>query len=112
MRRIKELKNKLLLTVFCIAVLFVFWYFKVPCLYKCFFGIECMGCGMSRAFWSALRLDFTAAFSYHPMFWSVPILYLYFLYDGKLLGKRWVDTTVLVLIAAGFVINWIVKICI
>ena len=32
------------------------------------FGWSCPGCGMSRAFLAALRLDFSAAFSYHPLF--------------------------------------------
>ena len=109
MQKIKELKNKLILTAFYIVVLLIFWYFRVPCLYKHFLGIECIGCGMSRAYFSLLRLDFAAAFSYHPMFWSVPIAYLYFLFDGKLIGKKYLDYTVLTLIALGFLINWIAK---
>lgn len=32
-------------------------------------GISCAGCGMSRAWLSLLRLDFSAAFFYHPLFW-------------------------------------------
>lgn len=110
MKRIKELKNKLLLTVVYAAILIVFWCFRLPCLFKHFLGIECIGCGMSRAFFAVLRLDFALAFSYHPMFWSVPIAYLYFLFDGKLFGKKFLDRTILILIALGFIINWIVKI--
>lgn len=107
MRRIKYLKNKLALTALYITALLVFWAFGIPCLYKHFLGVECIGCGMSRAFFSVLRLDFVAAFNYHPMFWSVPIAYLYFLFDGKLFGKKFLDYGILVLIAIGFLINWI-----
>lgn len=110
MSRIKELNNKLALTAVYIAVLLVFWTFKVPCLYKLFFGIECIGCGMSRAYFSLLKLDFVTAFSYHPMFWSVPIAYVYFLFDGKVFGKKYLDYTVIALIVLGFLINWIAKI--
>ena len=36
------------------------------CPFRFFFGISCPGCGMTRALLAALRLDFAAAFSYHP----------------------------------------------
>lgn len=32
-------------------------------------GISCAGCGMSRAWMALLRLDVSAAFQYHPLFW-------------------------------------------
>lgn len=110
MRKIKELKNKLLLTALYMGILLIFWAFDMPCIFKHFLGVECIGCGMSRAVWSVLRLDFKSAFSYHPMFWSVPVLYLYLLYDGNLIGKKCLDKAVLILIALGFVLNWIIKI--
>ena len=37
------------------------------------FGVSCPGCGMTRAFASALRLDFAAAFYYNPM-WPLVIV--------------------------------------
>ena len=109
MRKIKEAKNKLCLTFIYIFILIILWCFNVPCLFKRFLGIECIGCGMSRAFFSALRLDFIAAFRFHPMFWSMPILYLYFLYDGKVIGKKIIDTIILGLIFLGFVLSWVLK---
>ena len=87
MEKIKEIKNKLLLTFLYGLILIIFWYFKIPCLFKHFFGIDCIGCGMSRAILSALSFNFKAAFTFHPMFWSIPILYIYFLFDGKVIGK-------------------------
>ncbi len=41
------------------------------CPIKFLTGISCGGCGMSRAWLCALRLDFAGAFEYHPLFWSV-----------------------------------------
>ncbi|MCD8197453.1 MAG: DUF2752 domain-containing protein [Lachnospiraceae bacterium] len=41
-------------------------------------GVSCAGCGMSRAWLSLLRLDISAAFSYHPLFWlPVPALFVF-----------------------------------
>ncbi len=109
MKKISNLKQKLLLTVFYIAVLCVFWLLELPCIFKALFGVECMGCGMSRAMFSALRFDFASAFCFHPMFWSMPILYLYFLIDGGIFKKKIINIIVLSFIAVGFLVNWIVK---
>lgn len=108
-KEIKEIKNKLLLTFFYIAILIILWLFNVPCFFKHFLGIECIGCGMTRAVLSALKFDFKTAFMYHSMFWSLPILYIYFLFDGKVIGKKFIDTGILVAIIIGFLLNWILK---
>lgn len=39
----------------------------VTCPIKFFTGISCAGCGMSRAWLALLRLDFPAAFAFHPL---------------------------------------------
>lgn len=39
-------------------------------------GIPCMGCGMTRAWVSVLRLDFGAAFFWHPLFLLGPVVVL------------------------------------
>lgn len=39
----------------------------VTCPIKYFTGISCAGCGMSRAWLALLRLDFSAAFAFHPL---------------------------------------------
>ena len=70
-------------------------------------GIPCLGCGMTRALLSALRFDFRAAFSYHFMFWSVPIIAASFLFDLKLMKSKLFYIAILL----GFIANWIVKIC-
>lgn len=41
----------------------------VTCPIRYVTGISCAGCGMSRAWLSLLKLDFAAAFAYHPLFW-------------------------------------------
>ncbi|MGI6279380.1 MAG: DUF2752 domain-containing protein [Acutalibacteraceae bacterium] len=109
MRKIKEPKNKLLLTLIYIIFLIIYWYFDFSCLFKSLFKIPCPGCGMFHAVLAALGLNFVAAFKYHPMFWSMPILYLYMLYDGRLFGKKYIDFALPVLIGCGFLVNWLVR---
>ncbi len=48
----------------CCALMLIF---KIPCPIKHLTGLSCAGCGMTRAMISALRLDFAAAFEYHPL---------------------------------------------
>lgn len=107
MKRITNLKLKLAVTFAAAAVILAMADLQMPCPFKHFFHIPCISCGMTRAWLSALNLDFAAAFSYHSMFWSVPILYLYILFDAKLFKNKFVNIAVLALIAAGFVINYI-----
>ena len=72
-----------------VAVYAVILYISpVACPILDLFGVHCLGCGMSRAVISVLRFDFSAAFSYHLMFWSLPLLYLCFLRDGKLFKNK------------------------
>lgn len=109
MKRIKDFKSKLFFTgVFCVCLLLL-WRLNYTCIFRMLFHIPCPGCGMTRAYISLLHLDFAAAFSYHPMFWSVPILYLYLLFDGNLFRRKILNRCVLLLIGAGFAVNWIMK---
>lgn len=111
MTRVKELKNKLILTAMYTCILIVFWSLHIPCLFEHFLKIPCPGCGMSQAVFCALRFDFPGAFSSHPMFWSMPILYVYFLIDFERLRNKVLHYIVLCGIAAGFCINWLGKFC-
>ncbi|MBQ9779766.1 MAG: DUF2752 domain-containing protein [Clostridia bacterium] len=54
--------------------------FGLPCIYKQTLGLDCAGCGLSRAAAALVRLDFRAAFAYNavwPLYlgyilWAVP----------------------------------------
>lgn len=45
----------------------------VGCVVRQVTGLACPGCGMTRAWLAALRLDLAAAVAYHPLFWVVPL---------------------------------------
>ena len=79
------------------------------CLFYRLFGIICPGCGMTRALFSCLRLDFAAAWRYHPMVFSLPYLALAFLKDGKVFASKALNICILCLIAAGFLIQYLYK---
>lgn len=57
------------LALFCVAF---FALFPIGCPLKHLTGLPCPSCGMTRAWFAALRLDFEAAFFWHPLFWAVP----------------------------------------
>ena len=109
--RIKNIKQKILITAVYAAILMVLRYFKVDCISVSLLGLPCPGCGMTRAVVSALMLDLPSAFSHHAMFWAMPVLYLYFLFDGNLFKNKKVNKAVFVIIAVGFLLNWLVKLC-
>lgn len=106
--RIPHWKDKLLTIGIFAVVLLGYLLIKPTCPMLWLLHIPCPGCGMTRAWFRVLALDFPGAFQMHGMFWSVPILGVYYLYDWKLFRNRWVDGGVLLLIALGFAINWIV----
>lgn len=112
MRHITQLRQKLLLTAVTAGAVLVVWRFQLPCIYQFLFGLPCPGCGMTRAVMAALRLDFAAAFHHHWMFCSIPVAYLYFLFDGRLLRVKWLDRAILWLIAGGFAVHWLVRLSI
>ena len=79
------------------------------CLIRALFHFECPFCGMTRAHLAAMRLDFAAAFGYHPLFFlGLPYLFLLthdMLFKGRL--QRPYEITV-ILLSAAFIINYII----
>ena len=70
-------------------------------------GVSCAGCGMSRAWLAAFRLDFPAAFGYHPLFWlPVPMIIIFLL--RKKINKRIYHLLMAVMIAA-FIAVYIIR---
>lgn len=107
--RISHWKSKTIGSLVYLGVVALLYTSGISCLYQHLFGVCCPGCGMTRALLAALRLDFKTAFSYHPMFWSVPLLYLYFWLDNGIFLRRSWNTILLCGIGVGFLINWIVN---
>lgn len=69
-------KNAALLLSICAVILLyaVLFALGVTCPIKHLFGISCTGCGMTRAWLCAVRLDFSSAFYYHPLWILIPFV--------------------------------------
>ncbi len=84
----KRLGIKLLILGACSLLLLIWLYVDGYCPFRRLIGIPCPTCGMSRAWLAAFRLDLASAFRFHPMFWSVPLLVLFPMYDGRPFPKE------------------------
>lgn len=106
----KRLKKLLLKSAICVLIggLALLRYFLGgTCPFYQIFDAPCPSCGLTRAWIAAFHLDFCSAFEYNFMFFSVPVLVLYFLFDGKLFpGKYW-NGFVLGAILLGFAVKFV-----
>ncbi len=104
---VRAWKDKLITTALLLAVVVGMKLFAVPCPFFALTTLPCPTCGMTRAWTAVLSLDFATAFAYHPLFWTIPLLYLCFLYDGRLFKKTWMNVTLYTVIGLLFALHWI-----
>jgi hypothetical protein len=74
----------LVLGLACFAAIPTAWLERAPslCTYKRLFGIECLGCGMTRAMSCLLHGDLAAALAYNKLVMAVfPLMVLLLLRD-------------------------------
>ena len=109
-RKISYPLPKLCFLAAFIALAIIFYFNNIPCITKTVTGIDCIGCGLTRAFISLLKLDIAAAFSYHPAFWTVPILFAELFFDIRLFGKPKVDLALVGVSVAALIITYIVRV--
>lgn len=109
MRWPKNLKWKVPLFLLYGVLLGIWLLLDLPCVLRNLTGVICPGCGLSRAWLALFQLDFRAAFSYHPMFWCIPILALFVLYDGQLLSNKRANTLLLGILLGGFALCYIIR---
>ncbi len=89
------------------GVLAVWVCLDLPCLVRWTLRIPCLTCGMSRAWLAALQLDWKAAFMYHPMFWSIPVLALLWLFIDRI-PRRWAAGAATV-VMLGFLVCYVIR---
>lgn len=107
--KIKYLKIKMFVSAAIAFYALVLYMTKAQCLFYSLTGIPCLTCGMTRALISAVRLDFSAAFSYNFMFPAVPVLYICFLRDGRLFLNKTANACFYATVAIGFILNVVLK---
>ena len=71
-----RIKDLMLLVLLFVALPLALHATGIGCPIKFLTGISCPGCGMTRAWLSALSLNFQQALAYHPLYWSVPLIVL------------------------------------
>ncbi len=80
------------------------------CPVKYLTGRPCPGCGLSRALAALLRLDFRAAFRFHPMVFVWPPVVLYALFGKKpLFGSKVHERVLLWSTVALHISIWLVR---
>ena len=111
MRRIcpSHLGPKLVITMLMGGILLLWIWLNLPCLFRTVTGLPCPGCGMSRAWMSVAHLDFSVAVSYHPMFWSVPVFWVFMMYDLQLLKSRRVNAMLIGVLIVGFLGCYLIR---
>lgn len=85
----KEFFNLLWAIAAVLLVYGIFTVLGIGCPIKFITGISCMGCGMTRAWLSVLRLDFKSAFYYHPGFFLPPLVIIILYLKNKKIIKNY-----------------------
>ena len=109
MGRVKHPGRKVLILAVAAAVLALWQRLEIPCVMRSITGLICPGCGMTRAWLAMLRLQVAEAFSWHPMFWAVPVFGLYWFFDGQLLGRPKADRIVLWAVVTSFAVCYLLR---
>jgi hypothetical protein len=102
MLKIKKLKVrppeyltiKIIGTVALLASVFLVWLFKIPCMFLYLTHLPCPTCGMTRAVIALLHFDFSSAIFNNFMIFSLPILYIFFIYDFVPFKKQRINAAV------------------
>ncbi|MBQ8031222.1 MAG: DUF2752 domain-containing protein [Butyrivibrio sp.] len=84
MKKLKEALPAICAVALVYGILYVA---GIGCPIKYLTGVSCMGCGMTRAYLSLLRLDFASAFRYHPLFPIPAIAAVLFLFKSRISQK-------------------------
>ena len=86
---IKENLDRIIAVIAVIILYVVYAFSGIRCPIRYTTGVSCMGCGMTRALWSAFTLNFKDAFYYHPLWVLVPPAVVVFLFRKKINEKVW-----------------------
>ena len=89
-------KNKHKIFVwFSVCIPVIVFYLAFGCPLRFFTGVCCPGCGMTRALWYILKLDFTTAFNMHPLIFIMPVVAVIYIFREKLPKKLYTALVVI-----------------
>ena len=94
-----------------LAIVAIVLFYRCPV--KIIWGIDCPGCGLTRACLSALRFDFGAAFEYHPLFLLFGAWMVYFIFYEPINRKIKIGSKLTVFFATvtavAFIAVWFIR---
>ncbi len=102
-RRLSELGKPMLL-----FLLYVLIHQLLPgngCIVKFLTGFPCPACGLTRATFSILRLDFGAAFAFNPLIFVLPFIFFIYYYQKIGFSKKIYDSKVFLPTVFGIVVG-------
>lgn len=80
-------KDVKIISTVAIIILIIYLLLDIKCPFRQLLKIPCAGCGMTRAIIEAMKFNFKGAFYYHPLFFLIPFLLLFFVFSGKLSNR-------------------------
>ncbi len=83
-----ENKRNIILILASVIIIAVA-YLTIHCPIRFLTGLSCPGCGMTRALFAFLRLDFKKAFYYHPAIFIMPLAAVIFIFRSKFTAKKY-----------------------
>ncbi len=81
----------------------------IQCVFLRMTGIPCPGCGITRATAALLSGRVSEVFMYYPAYGVLPVLFLYFMYDGEVFSHKALNRAVLIACAAVIIIFYVIK---
>lgn len=103
----RDVRDLLCFCAFLVTAGTILYVTGIGCPIRFLTGIPCPGCGMTRAWLAVLHLDVAGAFSWHPLFWALPLIGVLHLARHRL-GPRRLDICIGVLIAL-FLVVWVMR---
>ena len=109
MNRPKHPLTVFLVTLAAIALIAVRQMLGIGCPINEHLGIPCLTCGMTRATLAALRLDFRAALLYHPLVFTLPLVYWTLATELEPFKSKRANKITVASLAATFLAVWVAK---
>ena len=110
--KIHNFKVKIIAIILIFVYALILYLTPLNCPFDMLFKFPCPGCGMTRAWVSVLNFNIEKAYFCHKMFWSLPLLFAGFLFDGRIFKNKKLNLLLWIFISVGFVLSWIEKLVI
>ena len=92
------------------AYITITYIFHIPnCFIKMIIGFPCPSCGLTRAGFAVLRLDFKEAFYYNPLIYLLPLILCVLIFKTSIFKKLYHSKLFWLIIISITIINYIIR---